>query len=117
MIVRYIYDFFIEALVKSRILLCGVAVGAFVLTLAFSSRRDGLWRSDAAPSTPPATAQSYETMATSTGEAAPAAAAMNPPPAIAPPEPVQNEPYPTPDADNGERPDPRDRAEHSSRTR
>jgi hypothetical protein len=126
MIVRYIYDFFIEAPVKSRILLCAVAVGAFVLTLAFSSRHDGLWRSDAAPSTR-AAAQPLESMVTPTGEAAPAAAATNPPPAIAPPaiappaiappEPVQNEPYPTPDADHGERPDPRERAEHSSRTR
>jgi hypothetical protein len=122
MIVRYIYDFFIGALVERRILLCGLAVGAFfVLTFAFSSWHEGLWRSDAAPSTR-AVAQPREAMARTTDEAAPAAAAMNPSPAIAPPEPVQSEPYSTPDVDNGETENgtmrhPSDRAaEHGART-
>jgi hypothetical protein len=61
-------------------------------------------------------------MATPTDEAAPAAA-INPPPAIAPPEPEQSEPYSAPDVDNGEKENgqmraQRDRAaEHGSRTR
>jgi hypothetical protein len=122
MMVRYIEDFFIGALVARRILLCGLVVGAFVLTLAFSSRHDDLWRSDAAPTR--AAAQPREAMATPTGEAAPAAAAaMNPPPAIAPPEPVQSEPYSTPEFDNrgmenGKMRARTDRAaEHGSRSR
>jgi hypothetical protein len=92
---------FFGALVERRILLCGLVVGAFVLTFAFFSRHEGLWGSDAAPSAR-AAAQPREAVARSTGEAAPAAAAMNPPPVIAPPEPVQSEPYSTPDVDNGE---------------
>jgi hypothetical protein len=103
-------------LVDRRILLCVLAVGAFVLTLAFSSRHGGLWRSDAAPSTR-AAVQPHDAVVTPTGEAAPAAAATNPPPVIAPPEPAQSEPYSTPDVDNGDRPARRDRAEHGSRTR
>ena len=117
---------------ERRILLCGLVVGAFVLTLAFSSRHADLWRSEAVPSTR-AAAQPHEAIATPTGEAArAAAAAINPPPAIAPPEPPQSEPYSTPDVDNGEMEngrmenrsmengkvrDPRDRvAEHGSRS-
>lgn len=36
---------------RRRILLCGLSVGAFILTLAFSSWHDGLWRLSAAPAT------------------------------------------------------------------
>src|ERR1700722_16127812 len=92
------------ALVDRRIILCGVGVGAFVLTLAFYSWQDGLWRSDAAP-TASIAAQPRQATAMPTAEAAPAAAAMNPPPAIAPQEPVQSAPYSTLDVDNGERED------------
>src|ERR1700678_3805166 len=67
MIVRYLRHFFIGALVERRILLCGLMVGAFVLTLAFSLRHDDLWRSDAAPSTR-AAARRHEALATPTGE-------------------------------------------------
>jgi hypothetical protein len=124
MIVGYIYRFFMEVFLERRILLlCSLAVGAFVLTFVLSSRYFGLWRSDAAPSTG-AAARPHETMATPSGEAAPAAAAMNPPTAVAPPEPVQSEPASTPDVDNREReneemPARRDdrAAEHSARTR
>jgi hypothetical protein len=126
MIVGYICGFFMGALMERRILLlCGLAVAAFVLTFAFSSRYFGLCRSDAAPSARAATqpaAQPPDAVATPTGEtapaAAPAAAAMNPPPALAPPEPAQSEPYSAPDGDSGERPARGDRAaEHSARTR
>jgi hypothetical protein len=123
MIVRYICNFFSGALVERRILLCGLVVGAFVLTLALSSRHDDLWRFDAAPSTG-APAQPHELRARPTREAAPAAAsAMNSAPAIAIPEPVLSEPSSTPDVDNGEMENgkmrnPRDRAaEHGSRSR
>jgi hypothetical protein len=110
-------DFFIGALVERRILLCGLAVAAFALTFALSSRYFGLWRSGAAPATS-AAVQPPEAVATPSGEATPTAAAMNPPPLIAPPEPVQSEPYPTPDADNAERPARGDRAaERGARTR
>jgi hypothetical protein len=116
MIARYICDDFIGALVDRRILLCGLLVGAFVLTLALYLRRDGLRRPAAAPSTR-AAAQPHEAMATPTGEAAPAAA-MNPPPAVAPPEPVQSDPYSTPDVEDGARLARRDRgAERGSRSR
>jgi len=102
--------------VERRILLCGLVVGAFVLTFAFSSRHDDLWRSDAAPSTR-AAAEVHEALAPPTGEAAPAAA-MKPPRAIAPTEPVQSEPSSTPDVDNGERLARRDRAaERGARSR
>jgi hypothetical protein len=128
MIVRYIYDFLMRALVERRILLGGLAVGASVLALAFFVGHDGLWRSAAAPSAR-AAAQPHEPLATPAGEAAPPApAAMNPPPAIARPEPVQSEPNSTPgvdhstpdapDVDNAETLARRDRtAGHSSRTR
>jgi hypothetical protein len=81
--------------VQRPILLCGLAVGAFVLTFAFSSRHDGSRRFDAAPSTP-AAAQPPGAVTTPTDMVAPAAAALNPNPAIAPPVPEQSEPYEAP---------------------
>src|SRR5580658_9172504 len=42
---------FIGAQVKSRILLWALTAGVFILTLAFSSWHEGLWRSDAARAT------------------------------------------------------------------
>jgi hypothetical protein len=123
MIVGYICHFFMGVLMERRILLlCGLAVGAFVLTFVFSSRYFGLWRSDAASSTR-AAAQPHEAMVTPTREVAPAAAPMNPATAAAPPEPVQSEPNSAPDVDDGQRentemPARRDRAaDHSARTR
>jgi hypothetical protein len=107
MIVGYIWRFFMGVLMERRILsLCGLAVGAFILTFAFSSRYFGLWRSDAAPSAAAATQPAIrppEAVSTPAGEPAPAAATMNPSPAIAPPETVQSQSNSTPDADNGER--------------
>jgi|HubBroStandDraft_1064217.scaffolds.fasta_scaffold00036_86 hypothetical protein len=127
MIVRYRCGLFSGVLVKSRILLCGLVVGTFILTLAFSSWHDGLWRSGAAPVTraaPPTGAvasppfgPTSEAMTTPTAAATPATAAMNPPPAITTPESVQSEPYSTPDVDNAAMPARRDRgAEHGSRS-
>jgi hypothetical protein len=125
MIVRYRHGFFVEALVGRRILLCGLVVGAFVLTLAFSSRHDHLWRSDAAltaratvlpDTTPPpdAAAATHEAMPTPTDEVAPVAAATNPASAVAAPEPVRSEPD---SMENGRMRDPRDpAAEHGSRS-
>src|SRR5579863_9808975 len=100
---------FIGALVERRILLYGLTLGAFVLTLAFSSWHDGLWRSPAAPvagaAPQPHKDSLVPTGARPTAGAAPAAAAMNPAPAIAPPEPVQseaqNELSSTPDVEDG----------------
>jgi hypothetical protein len=131
--VRYDRPFFIGVLVARRILLCGLMVGAFVLTLAFSSRQAGLWPSDEAPVTPAAPqlkearlattdavvshpfSSSSEAMARPTAAVTPPAATMNIPPASAPPEPVQSEP--TPAVDNGEMPPRRERgAEHGSRS-
>jgi hypothetical protein len=107
---------FIGALVERRILICGLAMGAFVLAFAFFSWREGLWRSEAAPSTH-AAAQPHEAAATPIGEGAPAAAAMISPP-IAPSEPTQSEPYSAPVVESGVMPARRDRgAEHGSRTR
>ena len=98
---------FIGAQVRSRILLWGLTAGVFILTLAFSSWHEGLWRSDAARAIRAApqhhkdslvpTGAVAEVMTTPTAAPAPAdaaAAAPNPPPAIAPPEPVQSEPNP-----------------------
>ena len=90
---------------KRRILICALAVGAIALTLALSSGHDDLRRSDAAPSARVvAQAQPPEVIARPTGEAAPAVAALSPPPAVSPtPEPEQTEPQSepnsTPDAD------------------
>jgi hypothetical protein len=61
-------------------------------------------------------------MAMPAGEPAPPAAAMNPPPIIAPPELRQSEPDTAPDADNGEKENTTMRArgrgaEHGSRAR
>jgi hypothetical protein len=98
--------------VQRRILLGGLVVGAFVLTFAFSSRHEDPWRSGAAHSAL-ATARPHEAVATPTGEAAPIVAAMNPTPAVEPPESVASEPYTTPDVRDG-----RDRAaEHGPRSR
>jgi hypothetical protein len=114
---------FIGAQVKSRILLWALTAGVFILTLAFSSWHEGLWRSDAARATRAApqrpedsfvpTGAVAEVMTTPTAAAAPAAA-PSPPPAIAPPEPVQSEPNPDVDGATLAR---RDRgAEHGSRS-
>ena len=93
------------------ILLCGLIVAAFILTLAFSSWHDGLWRSDAAPVTR-AVPQLHEdrlvpTVAVGSRPFGPSAAAMATPTAAAAPaaaamEPAQSEPYSTPDVDNGD---------------
>jgi hypothetical protein len=100
--------------------LWGLGVGAFVLTLAFSSRHE-LWRPEAAPTAratalPEAAVPPHEAMATPTAEAAPVVdVPMNPAPAIAPSEPVQSETY---SMENGRMRDPRDpAAEHGSRSR
>jgi hypothetical protein len=126
MIVRYGHGFFVEALVGRRILWCGLVVGAFVLTLAFSSRHDHLWHSDAALSararvppdtTPPADAAPppHEAMPAPNDEVAPLAAATNPASAIADPEPARSEPD---SMENARMRDPRDpAAEHGSRSR
>jgi type IV secretory pathway VirB10-like protein len=113
MIVRYTHRFFIGALVDKRILIGALAVGAFALTLALSSRQADQRRSDAAPPIRVAVqAQPHEVIATATREAAPTVAAMNSAPAMAPPpEPEQSEPLPTADSD-------RDRgADRSARAR
>jgi hypothetical protein len=105
--------------VDSRILLCSVAVGAFILTLTFSSGHDGLWRHDAAPvarvapelrsslaskkgaaaSNPFGASSQAATLPTAA--AAPAAAIAA---AIASAEPVQSEPHSAPDVDDGAMP-------------
>jgi hypothetical protein len=86
--------------VKKRILIAALVVGAFALTLALS-RHDDLRRSDAAPSARVAAQdQPHEVIATPTGEAVPAVAALNPPPAMAPPpEPEQTEPQTEPQSE------------------
>jgi hypothetical protein len=114
-------------------LLCGLMVGAFILTLAFSSWHHGLWRADAAPvmrtaqerykdSLAPIGAVAPHPSGSPTAAAAPAAAAMNPPPAIAPSAPAhsepESEPNSAPDVDNGARLARRERGtEHGSRSR
>jgi hypothetical protein len=111
-----------------RILLCGLMAGTFILTFAFSSWRDGLWRHDAAPATRVAP-QPHMISLVSKGAPAsdPLGTTMTTPtvavaPAVTPPEPVQNkpqsEPYPTPDADNEATLARGDRgAEHGARSR
>jgi hypothetical protein len=77
--------------VVRQILICALAVGVVALPLALTSRNDGLWRSDTAPSTrtaaqpqqAPAPAAAKATALTR--EAAPPAVATIPPPATAPP--------------------------------
>lgn len=124
---------------ESRILLCGVGAGVFILTLAFLSWReglwhDGLWRYGAAPAAraapqphgslpskgavasnplvPASEAVTAPTAAAATAAAAPAAAA------VVPPELAQSEPHSTPDVDNEALPARRDRgAERGSRSR
>jgi hypothetical protein len=119
--------------VESRILLCGVMVGAFVLTLAFLFWQDGLWRYGAAPAARAAphphnslvskgAVASNPLVPSSEAVTTPSAAAALAAAAIAPPEPAQSEPqsepYSSPDADNGAMPAPRDRgAERGSRSR
>ena len=102
----------------NRLLTAGVMIGAFVLTLAFSYRHDGLSRPGPAPTTRVAV-QPPETVAMPTGEAAPAAAAtINAPPDIAPPDSGQSEQNTPPDIDNGEMRSPRERAaDHGARSR
>lgn len=107
----------IGTLVENRKLLWGLGVGAFILTLALSSRHAGLWRS---PPTGVAAVRPLRSQTTLSAASPPATAAVRPSFAIAAPEAVQrlsrSEPYSTPDADNevvGER---RDRGiEHGSR--
>jgi hypothetical protein len=75
--------------VVRQILICALAVGVVALPLALTSRNDGLWRSDTAPSTRTA-AQPQQAPAAAkatalTREAAPPAVATIPPPATAPP--------------------------------
>ena len=93
------------------ILLCGLAVGAFILIFVFSSRYFGLWHSDAAPSARVA-AGPPETMAAPAGE--PASAAIAPPP----PEPSSAPDVETREREDGNTPSRRDdRGERSARTR
>ena len=126
MFVRYVCGLLIGATVDNRILYCGVMAGAFALTFGYSARRDGLWRSEAAPSTP-AAARLPETAVVPTGAAAPAAAAnapaamtpaaTTPAPATPPAEFVPSEPESPPDVDGGETRGQRDRAaERGSRS-
>ena len=96
MIVRYSCAVFIGALVENRILLWGLTVRAFVLTLALASRHGGLWRSDAASSTS-AAVQPPESKGTPTDEAAPAAATVDPAPAVTPSPPERSEPQASPE--------------------
>jgi hypothetical protein len=94
-----------------RIILCGLVVATFVLTLAFSSWHEDLWRSDPAPATRAVASHpsgSPESAAVPAVMAAPAATEMNPSPAVAAaPEPAQSEPQSEPDStangDSGER--------------
>lgn len=101
-----------------RILLCGLVAGAFVLTLALSSRHDHLWRPDTAATAratalpdarlpPDPAARLQVAMPTPTREVAPVAAATNPASAIAAPQPVRSEPD---SMQNGRIRDPRDPA-------
>jgi hypothetical protein len=90
-----------------RILFSVLVAGTFVLTLAFSSWHEGLWRSDAAPVTHAVASHpsgSPKPAAMPAAMAAPAAA-TNPPPAVAPSDPAQSEPQSdsAPDVDSGER--------------
>ena len=96
-----------------RILLSGLAAGAFVLTLGVYAWQDRLWRTDAAPVTPAAPAPhaivpAAVVAAHSSGlspEAMTTAVAAPPPPAMDPPpppaaEPVQTEPQGEPPPDD-----------------
>jgi hypothetical protein len=65
--------------VDRRLLLCGLAVGAVAVTLALSFRHESLQRSDSAP----AAAQPLKAISVPTGAAVPAAAPIQPLPAIA----------------------------------
>ena len=108
----YTRDSFIGALVVRQILICALAVGVVALPLALTSRNDGLWRSDTAPSTrtaaqpqqAPAPAPAAAKATALTREAAPPAVATIPPPATAPPAVPEQESQSEPDsaADDGE---------------
>jgi hypothetical protein len=98
-------------IVKRQILLGGLAVGAFIVTLAFSSWHVGLWHSAAEPPTSaapqpdkdslvptgpvassPSDPSSEAMTSTPPSAAAPTAVAINPPATIAPTEASQGEP-------------------------
>ncbi|MGA2778049.1 MAG: hypothetical protein ABSF94_10845 [Steroidobacteraceae bacterium] len=99
-----------------RILLCGLAAAALVLTLALCWY-DGLWRSDAEAPMRTA-AQPPVLSAPPPVEPAPATAPVNPPAATAAAEAAQSEPDATPAVDQGERLARRERGgEHGARTR
>jgi hypothetical protein len=124
--VRYRQRFILGTFVQSRILLCGVMVGTFILALAFLSRRDGLWRREAAPVTPTAPQARIsnppgppsEAVTARAAAAAPAATAAPAAGVIAPPDPAQSEPHSDADAENEATPAQRDRGtERSSRSR
>jgi hypothetical protein len=90
--------------VGNRIVLLGLGVGAFIVTLAFSSWHEGLWRFERAsvthaapiPSAAPMTSRTAETALAPTAISLRAAAAVSPPPAVTSPEPVQSEPQSEP---------------------
>ena len=119
---------------QGRILLCGVTVGTFILTLAFLAWRDGLWRREAAPAIPAAPqahvsfvpkdaasnplGPSSEAVTARAAASAPAATAAPAAGAIASPDPAQSEPHPNADAENEATPTQRNRGtERSSRSR
>jgi hypothetical protein len=89
-------------LVKRQILLGALAVGAFIVTLAFSSWNEGLWHSAAEPPASTAPQPKRDSVvptglvASSASETPPSAAApaaaMVPPPPTPPPEASQVEP-------------------------
>lgn len=85
----------------TRILLCGLAAGAFIVTLAFTSRHEGLWRTAAAPVHVPRAQPRQDAKRLVPGSAA--AAETNSPPPVAAPEPMesapQSGPYSRADAD------------------
>ena len=108
MIVRNRWRFPSGQFVKRPIFLGGLAVGAFIVTLAFSSWHEGLWHAAAEPPTgavpqpnrdvvasgpaaPPAGQSSEAASPTPPGAVAPATA-VNPPAAIAPLEAPQGDP-------------------------
>jgi hypothetical protein len=97
MIARYGCNFFSGAGVGRRMLIGGLAVAAFAMTLAFFALGD-MWRSDTPPLTravaPP------DPVAAPIPEPAPAAAAINSPQTMAPAEPAQEAPNSTADVDD-----------------
>src|SRR5580692_10164952 len=93
-------------LVKRRILLGALALGAFIVTLAFSSWHEGLWHTtaelptSAAPQpnntgvvpTRPVASSASDPSSEAMTSTPPGAAALNPPPAVAPAEASPGEP-------------------------